>query len=492
MKKWVGQALVLGAIASSGIWVTHQVEAGENIIKMHRMYNPNSGEHFYTANYQEKNNLVKSGWKYEGIGWYAPTTGQDVYRLYNPNNGDHHYTTSFPEKDNLVKVGWKYEGIGWKSSTNTERKEPLYRVYNPNNKGAGSHHYTINRTESQQLVSLGWKDEGIGWYAAGLKQGDAIIGDDEPEKIPTPTKKTFQYTYRFIEEKTNKVLQKNIVVPIKEGEQYSYTAPEIKGYTLVNESKQGGVANGNKTFTFSYKKNVYTVTVKHVDTSGKVLSTTSDKVEEGQKYTAKSISIPGYYVKGYGISEQATQQISAVNGNTSVTFTYVKSMTATEFQSIVEKGVFDNINKARVERGLNPLVHGEFLQKGTDIRANEITQLFSHDRPNGESAGDAFIYYEDTDRGDGKIWRFGGENIYRGKTGELTQETAEYFSRRIVDAWIASPGHASALFNEKAVEQAVGVRAVKEGDSYTVYSVYNYGFYTINPQASKSIETQNN
>lgn len=118
MKKWVGQALVLGAIASSGIWVTCQVEAGENIIKMHRMYNPNSGEHFYTANYQEKNNLVKTG--------------------------------------------WKYEGIGWKSSMNTERKEPLYRVYNPNNKGAGSHHYIINRTESQQLVSLGWKDEGIG------------------------------------------------------------------------------------------------------------------------------------------------------------------------------------------------------------------------------------------------------------------------------------------------------------------------------------------
>lgn len=40
---------------------------------MYRMYNPNSGEHFYTANSFEKDSLTKSGWKYEGIGWYAPT-----------------------------------------------------------------------------------------------------------------------------------------------------------------------------------------------------------------------------------------------------------------------------------------------------------------------------------------------------------------------------------------------------------------------------------
>lgn len=35
------------------------------------------------------------------------------YRLYNQNSGEHHYTTSAAEKNNLVKVGWKYESIGW-------------------------------------------------------------------------------------------------------------------------------------------------------------------------------------------------------------------------------------------------------------------------------------------------------------------------------------------------------------------------------------------
>lgn len=39
-----------------------------NSVQMHRVYNPNSGEHFYTQNVAEKNNLVSKGWRYEGIG----------------------------------------------------------------------------------------------------------------------------------------------------------------------------------------------------------------------------------------------------------------------------------------------------------------------------------------------------------------------------------------------------------------------------------------
>jgi len=65
-----------------------------NAADMHRLYNPNSGEHFYTAAVAEKNHLVKVGWKYEGIGWIAPANGSAVYRLYNANAGDHHYSAT--------------------------------------------------------------------------------------------------------------------------------------------------------------------------------------------------------------------------------------------------------------------------------------------------------------------------------------------------------------------------------------------------------------
>lgn len=131
-----------------------------NSIQMYRVYNPNSGEHFYTQNVAEKNNLVSKGWRYEGIGWNGPTSGNPVYRLYNPNAGDYHYTLHAYEKDNLIKKGWRYEGVSWYSGG----PNALHRLYNPNAK-AGSHHYTLNTNEKNNLVKHGWRYEGLAWYA---------------------------------------------------------------------------------------------------------------------------------------------------------------------------------------------------------------------------------------------------------------------------------------------------------------------------------------
>ena len=129
---------------------------------MYRVYNPNSGEHFFTNSVAEKDNLVSVGWSYEGTAWVMPQH-QDipVYRLYNPVGGEHHYTTSTDEKNMLISKGWNDEGIGWYSEQSTGT--PVYRVYNPN-AFANNHHYTTSKTEADYLVSLGWRYEGIGWY----------------------------------------------------------------------------------------------------------------------------------------------------------------------------------------------------------------------------------------------------------------------------------------------------------------------------------------
>ena len=42
---------------------------------MHRLYNKYTGEHFYTASGDEKNNLVSKGWNYEGIGFVRERDG---------------------------------------------------------------------------------------------------------------------------------------------------------------------------------------------------------------------------------------------------------------------------------------------------------------------------------------------------------------------------------------------------------------------------------
>lgn len=146
--------------------------------KMHRLYNPNSGEHFYTYNFAERDNAVFQGWQYEGIAWTAPESGDAVYRLYNPNSGDHHYTMNSGERDSLVQAGWKDENIGWYSDTS--QGEPLYRLYNPNAK-SGSHHYTTSAGEAAGLASSGWKDENIGWYglAGGSQTPSGFVRYDD-------------------------------------------------------------------------------------------------------------------------------------------------------------------------------------------------------------------------------------------------------------------------------------------------------------------------
>ena len=129
---------------------------------MYRLYNPNSGEHFYTGSIEERDMLVSVGWNYEGVAWNAPTkTGAPVYRLFNPNSGDHHYTMSEEERDNLTAVGWQYEGVCWNSASADNL--PQYRLYNPN-ADCGSHHYTGSTEERDMLVSVGWIYEGIGWF----------------------------------------------------------------------------------------------------------------------------------------------------------------------------------------------------------------------------------------------------------------------------------------------------------------------------------------
>lgn len=130
---------------------------------MYRLYNPNSGEHFYTASMTERDGLITLGWNYESIGWVAPSASDTpVYRLYNPNAGDHHYTMSTEERDWLVSLGWNDEGIGWYSDD--AETVPIYRQYNPNAK-AGAHNFTYSKEENDILVSLGWHAENIGWYA---------------------------------------------------------------------------------------------------------------------------------------------------------------------------------------------------------------------------------------------------------------------------------------------------------------------------------------
>lgn len=153
-------------LSAAGIFPIHAADS----YAMNRLYNPNTGEHFYTASSNEAAVLSSLGWRNEGKGWNAPTTGWYVWRLYNPNAGDHHYTMDEEEKNALVSIGWRDEGAAFASPDLawTPVKEadgiPVYRLYNPNSATA-SHHYTTSVNEANALLRLGWRYEGVGWYA---------------------------------------------------------------------------------------------------------------------------------------------------------------------------------------------------------------------------------------------------------------------------------------------------------------------------------------
>ncbi len=152
------------------------IQAGQlSVVKvastpMYRLYNSVTGEHHYTGSQQERDDLVKAGWEYEGVAWNAPIyIGDPIHRVYNPETGEHHYSGSMKEIEDLMDHGWKYEGVAWNSAPPTviprfRTDIPQYRVYNPN-ATVGSHHYTGSWDEVEDLVDQGWEYEGIAWYS---------------------------------------------------------------------------------------------------------------------------------------------------------------------------------------------------------------------------------------------------------------------------------------------------------------------------------------
>ncbi|MFR0556223.1 glycoside hydrolase family 25 protein [Pseudoscardovia radai] len=126
-----------------------------------RLYNPNTGEHFYTQTISERGRLVSLGWRNEGLSWTSPSSGTEVHRLYSPKSGDHHYSMDSHEISVLTGLGWQDEGVAWYSGGSV----PVYRAYNPNAFTA-AHVYSTQRSEIQSLANnYGWRDENLAWWA---------------------------------------------------------------------------------------------------------------------------------------------------------------------------------------------------------------------------------------------------------------------------------------------------------------------------------------
>jgi hypothetical protein len=167
-KKTLLGASFVGAVVAAGTFVSAPKASAATSTPVYRLYNPNTGEHFYTQSGTERNADIAAGWNNEGIGWNAPTAGTPVYRVYNPNakGGDHYYTKSKAEASSLVNVGWKWDN-GAKPVFYSGGNTPIYVAYNPNAQ-SGAHNFTGNLTEENSLINAGWKYKAVAWNAVGL------------------------------------------------------------------------------------------------------------------------------------------------------------------------------------------------------------------------------------------------------------------------------------------------------------------------------------
>ncbi|WP_238991068.1 glycoside hydrolase, family 25 [Lactococcus lactis] len=165
--------LILATATTLGFGIISNVHtttvSADTTVPVYRLYNHNTGEHFYTKNQSEKVQLSTHGWNDEGIGWYSGTSGSPVYRVYNPNSvgGDHYYTMSRYEAQSLVSKGWRWDDKG-KPVFYSAGNQNLYVAYNPN-ASSGSHNYTTNTFEQNSLLSRGWTYGKVAWKTYGNK-----------------------------------------------------------------------------------------------------------------------------------------------------------------------------------------------------------------------------------------------------------------------------------------------------------------------------------
>lgn len=244
MLKKICNFIVIVLSLSLSFGMVKTVKATEEEVPIYQLYLTTNKEHLYTRSIEERNNLVKIGWSYEGIGWYAPATSSfPVYRLYNPNKDLRYYTMDITEKNTLLSSGYKEEGIGWYSSE--EEAVPIY-----SNSKSNMHNFTANFSEYNYLGKNGWNKNGISWYA----QRKATKEESEESN------RSLTYTYGYCY-----YVDGIMIVNKKHGLSSSYAPGEdpVAGAAvrnLISVMRSGGYSistyySGYR--TYSYQANLY-------------------------------------------------------------------------------------------------------------------------------------------------------------------------------------------------------------------------------------------
>ena len=152
--------------------------------------------------------------------------------------------------------------------------------------------------------------------------------------------------------------------------------------------------------------------------------------KKAKKSTAKTISV---YVDSSASASGDTSQSAKNEKQSAVIFGDTdnsKANTAADPSEMVSQ-VIDLVNKERAAAGKSELTASAELNQAAAVRAEEITQTFSHNRPDGSKC---FTAIKDA----GFSYSSAGENIAMG------QRDAE----DVMNSWMNSPGHKSNILGD--------------------------------------------
>ncbi|MBQ9002307.1 MAG: leucine-rich repeat domain-containing protein [Eggerthellaceae bacterium] len=121
---------------------------------VYRLARDKTGQRRYTVSTTKAISLARSGWRFEGLAFYAPAKGgMPVYQL--KRSGRYVYTADVAEVRAFKKAGWKSKNTVFRALKSGG--VPVYRLYS---KKTGAYVLTKKKAEVKLLKKDGWKSQG--------------------------------------------------------------------------------------------------------------------------------------------------------------------------------------------------------------------------------------------------------------------------------------------------------------------------------------------
>jgi uncharacterized protein YkwD len=177
--------------------------------------------------------------------------------------------------------------------------------------------------------------------------------------------------------------------------------------------------------------------------------------ESGTSGGAKRLESIQIVLVRKGSSAPSDTYNGITSAKSSAFYKIVTPVNGVNYKDVYAQQVLDLVNQERAAYGLNPLTMDEKAVEAAKVRAKEITQVFSHTRPDNTSCftalDDAGLYLGV------QIWGE-GENIAAG------QSTAA----GVMNSWMNSPGHRANILDDSYT----GIGIACYYDANTPYKYY--------------------